>query len=472
MKNIPHFVARRVQQAGGRALLIGGAVIDKIRGVEPKDLDLEVFGLGWDRLVSLFGDCSPKTVGAAFGILKIQVDDADLDLNIPRTDNKVGVGHADFRVAMDPRMSFKEAARRRDFTINTLAADPITGEILDSWGGLADLEAGVLRATDPELFVQDPLRGLRAMQLLARKAKTVAPDTVKLIRGMVDEFDHLPPERVKEEFSKLLLKAPRPSVGLEFLVESGWITKFPELAELRGVGQSPDWHPEGDVWIHSLLAVDAAAQLRASLPEEDREVVAFAALLHDVGKATTTITPEMVAAGQAPPEMLWTAHGHDIAGMDPADRFLQRLTGAEGEKALRRKVVRLVGEHMQPFNLTAGQAQRGAWNRLHRRMGEDGVTLRHLASVCRCDACATSPDWRTRSLASGAPNWEHRTSETVLDWAAEFEKNPPNPKVLGRHLIGRGMKPGPRFGVILKTCLDLQDAHPDWGVDELIDNAI
>jgi tRNA nucleotidyltransferase (CCA-adding enzyme) len=464
------FVARRVQEAGGRALLVGGAVIDIIQGREPKDLDLEVYSLGWDQLVSIFVDCSPKTVGAAFGILKIQVDGADLDLNIPRTDNKVGLGHSDFAVVMDPRMSVREAARRRDFTINTLARDPITGELHDPFGGLADLEAGILRATDPELFVQDPLRALRAMQLLARKAKTVEPATVALIRGMVDEFDHLAPERVFEEWRKLLLKAEKPSVGLQFLVDCGWIVKFPELSRLRGVGQSPEWHPEGDVWTHSLLAVDAAAQLRASLPEEDRELIAFSALLHDVGKFETTVTPEKVAAG-ADPALLWTAYGHDQKGMEPADRFMQRLTGAEGGKVLRKKVTRLVGEHMQPFQLSSGAAQRGAWSRLHRRLSADGVGLVQLASVCRCDACATSADWRTRSLASGEPNWEHRTSEEVLNWAEEFQNAPPDPKVLGRHLIERGVKPGPKMGELLKKCLELQDANPAWGIDELIAGA-
>jgi len=461
-------LATRINAAGGRGFLVGGSVIDILNNREVKDWDIEVFGLGWDQLEVLFSDLRPKTVGKAFGIMKLSVDGLDVDLNIPRTDNKVGVGHSDFEVTMDPTMSVREAARRRDFTINTLALDLSTGELVDEWGGLADLSNGILRATDAELFVQDPLRGLRAMQLLARKAEMVDPATMRLIRGMVNEFKHLPPERVGEEFKKLR-KSWKPSVGLEFLVDSGWIQNFPVLEKLRGCGQSPEWHPEGDVWVHSLLAADAAAELRGSMSEEDHEVIFFAAMLHDVGKPQTTITPEMVANDEAPKEMLWTAHGHDRKGMAPADEFMQRLTGAEGGKKLRRKVTRLVGEHMQPWGLMAGEAKQGAWSRLHRRLSADGVTLRHLASICQCDACATSTDWRTRSLKSGEPNWEHETSQKVLDWAWEFENAPPDPKVQGRDLIARGMKPGPEFGVILGKCLELQDANPSWGVQELID---
>lgn len=460
----------RINAAGGRGLLVGGSVIDILNNREVKDWDIEVFGLDWAQLETLFSDLKPKTVGKAFGIMKINVDGLDVDLNIPRTDNKVGVGHSDFEVTMDPTMSVREAARRRDFTINTLAMDLSTGDLVDEWGGLSDLHDGILRATDPELFVQDPLRGLRAMQLLARKAKVVDSATMLLIKSMASEFKHLPSERIGEEFKKLR-KAARPSVGLEFLVDSTWIQNFPVLEKLRGCGQSPEWHPEGDVWVHSLLAADAAAELRGSMPEEDHEVIFFSALLHDVGKPETTITPEMVEAGEAPKEMLWTAHGHDRKGMDPADQFLQQLTGKDGAKRFRRKVTRLVGEHMQPWSLTSGEAKQGAWSRLHRKLEADGVTLRHLASVCQCDSCATSVDWRSRSLKTGEPNWDHKTSQKVLDWAWEFENQPPDPKVQGRDLIARGMRPGREFGVILKKCLELQDANPTWGVQELIDAA-
>jgi len=466
-----HTARKAITACGGEPTLVGGAVIDLLAGRTPKDFDIEVFGLSLETIEGKFS--SAKSVGNSFGIVVVNIDGVDLDLSVPRVDNKVGKGHSGFEVLMDPSMSKREAARRRDFTINTLAVNLATGELIDEWGGLDDLRAGVLRATDPVLFRQDPLRVWRAVQLLARKAKTVDPATFNLLRDMVPDTADLPPERLWEELKKLMLKAARPSDGLQLASDLGlWRFMAPEINALNGTGQSPTWHPEGDVWTHSLLAADAAAELRPSLPEEDQLVIMLAAFLHDIGKPLTTITPEMVEADEAPADMLWTAHGHDIKGMAPADTFLQRFTGPKGHKAIRTKVSRLVGEHMQPWNLTAGEAKQGAWARLNRRLNADGVTLHHLASVCQCDACATSKDWRSRSLASGAPNWEHKSSERVLHWAEHFDNLPDEPKVQGRHLIARGMKPGRQFGSILATCRDLQDANPAWGVDELLDAAL
>ena len=142
-------LADRVEKAAGKAVLVGGAVIDMIQKRMPKDWDLEVFGLGYDSLAALFSDLNPKLVGKQFGVIKLTVDDLDVDVNVPRIDNKVGVGHDGFECDFDPMMTVEEAARRRDFSINALAIDLRTGEVVDPYGGLADLEAGVLRATDP-----------------------------------------------------------------------------------------------------------------------------------------------------------------------------------------------------------------------------------------------------------------------------------------------------------------------------------
>jgi len=291
-------LVRRIESAGGSARLVGGAVIDAIGGRQPKDWDLEVFGLSFDRLSSMFADEGANLVGAQFGIIKLSAskcDGLDIDINVPRRDNHIGKGHKDLLTEFDPGMSVEEAARRRDFTINSMAFDLGTGELLDPFGGKADLANGVLRATDGELFVQDPLRALRAMQLLARKCPHghVDPSTMNLIRGMVDSFPHLAKERVWEEFKKLLMKAERPSVGLEFLRDSGWIVHFPELADLIGCEQHPEWHPEGDVWIHSMHTVDSAAWVRdnADLPEGWAEAFMVGTLCHDVGKPSTIGSP-------------------------------------------------------------------------------------------------------------------------------------------------------------------------------------
>ena len=246
-------IVSRIEDAGGSANLVGGAVIDLLEGRQPKDWDIEVFRISFESLTDMFADKGANLVGAQFGIIKLSAKECgglDVDINVPRRDNHFGKGHNDLLTEFDPTMTVEEAAKRRDFTINAMAFNLSTGELIDPFGGRADLSAGILRATDPELFIQDPLRALRAMQLLARKCGPdgrVDTHTMGLIRGMSDAFPALAKERVHEEFRKLMMKAERPSVGLSFLRDSGWIVHFPELNNLIGCEQHPEWHPEGDV---------------------------------------------------------------------------------------------------------------------------------------------------------------------------------------------------------------------------------
>lgn len=474
-----YVLVNRVVQSGGRTNLVGGAVIDMLKGREVKDWDLEVFGLSFADLERIFSDLGPDLVGKQFGTMKITVDDVEIDVNVPRSDNNVGVGHRDLEVQVDVNMTVEEAARRRDFTINAMALSLTTGELIDPFGGQRDLAAGILRATDPVLFIEDPLRALRGMQLLARKAETVDPATMTLIRSMRHTFPSLPKERVFEEFRKLLLKADKPSVGLEFLRESGWIEHFPELVALIDCPQRLEWHPEGDVWTHSLMAADAQAEVRHMIPEHQREAFAFGTLLHDVGKPDHTITQEMIdrqdpivfekaqKAGRDVADMLLTAHGHDVGGMDPAESFLRRMT----DKTKLIKLVRgIVGMHMRPWSLYAGNASKGGFAKLHRQMVGVGGDLKLIARMCQCDACATGTDFERRSLASGEPNWEHRVSERLFDYAEEFEAdaNATVPKVMGRDLIAAGLAPGPSFSVILADALDLQDSDASLSKEEIL----
>jgi len=371
-----------------------------------------------------------------------------------------------------------EAARRRDFTLNAMAVNLDTGALEDPFGGEADLAAGILRATDAELFTQDPVRALRAMQLLARKAKTVDPATMTLIRGLREALTFEPHERLLPEFEKLLLKAERPSVGLHFLVDSGLIEMFPELNALRETDQHPEWHPEGNVWTHACLAADAMAEIRDEIPEHQRTAFAFGVFLHDMGKPEKTITPEMIAAqdprvkklaeenGKQPEDMLWTAYGHDVAGMDPSETFLRRLTN---NTKLINLVRGIVGMHMRPWSLRAGNAGKGGYARLARGMELAGGDLRLIGRMCQCDSCASVPDG-SRSLASGSPNWEHESSSRIFDWAEKFDadNSAVQPKVQGRDLIKAGLKPGPLFGKILAEALELQFSDDTLDADQIL----
>ena len=448
-------VAQRIRALGGNALLVGGAVIDLIKGLDPKDYDLEVFGLGYPELLASFEDLGAKKVGAAFGIVKVfPAPGVEVDLNIPRKDNKVGVGHSDFNIELDPNMSIKEAARRRDFTINTLAADPFSGVIHNEWGGLEDLHAGILRATDPKLFVEDPVRPMRAMQLLARKARVVEPETMKLIAGMHDQFEFIAKERLLEEWRKLLLKAPKPSVGLQFLWDSGWITHFPEIARLKACPQNEHHHPEGDVWVHSCLAADAAAEIRAWIPESQREAFVFGAFLHDVGKPDTTVLPHQIESGEFPAKRLLTAYGHDMAGGPIAEAFMKSLKASRKTTKLVRCIVE---QHMKGFMLLEAKNKK-PYVKLQNEMERHGGDLNLLAHQCMCDACATSADWQTRSLANGTPNWEHKTSQRMLSMYDDILKAgaTAKPMLQGRDLIAQGLKPGKHFKILTDKAYEIQ----------------
>lgn len=443
--------AARVRQAGGKALLVGGAVIDILLGLEVKDWDIEVYGLSYDRIVSLFADCNPVLVGRAFGVVKAHIDGLDIDLSVPRRDNKIGLGHKGFSAALDPTMTVTDAARRRDFTINSMAVDLLTGEVYDPFDGQADLRAGILRATDPRLFVEDPLRALRAMQLLARKAKKVDPTTLRLIQSIVHTFPDLPRERVYEEFEKLLLKAKRPSVGLAFLRRSGWLRWFPELENLIGCPQNPRHHAEGDVWVHTLMVVDEAAKRRELVRPNQRAAFMFAALLHDVGKPATTVHAEHIARGEYPPERLHSAYGHDEAGTALAERFMQRLTG---DKRLTALVCALVGKHMQPHALLRPDAGESAFLRLAKRMAEADGDLSLLALVAEADAAGR------RLRVPGQPGKVQRLDDLspVHDYARRLAEQPAKltPLVLGRDLIALGVKPGPAMGRALAIAYEAQ----------------
>jgi len=451
LRLIPYEVLRAaadIRRLSGKAKtnLVGGAVVDLIQGTTPKDFDIEVFGLPWDRLAGgLSAQYKTSEVGKAFGILKVHLPSGEeLDVSIPRSDNRTGKGHKGFTVSVDPKMSYADAARRRDFTINAISVDLATGQIIDPFNGLEDLENGVLRAVDPTTFVEDPLRALRAVQLLARKAKTVDLGTKRIIRDLVPAQADLPAERVLEEWRKLLLKSKRPSMGLELMDETGLLDLYPELAATRGVFQRPDAHPEGDVWEHTKQTTDVAAALRGRLPPEKREALMFAALLHDVGKAVPGISKE------------GSAHGHDAAGEAPARAFMQRL---RAPNKLTDNVARLVREHMQPLYLHQSSAKPGAYDRLTRKVEETGGDLDTLLMLHMADAGGRVPGGADLSERRLAELSDKESVRALRDHMESMKSRPAAlvPLVQGRDLVALGIRPGPKFAKLLAFAQELQD---------------
>ncbi|MEC8360093.1 MAG: hypothetical protein VXZ92_09950, partial [SAR324 cluster bacterium] len=279
-------LANAIHQQGGQPILVGGSVRDYLLGqIIPKDLDLEVYHLEANKLemvLSQFGKV--LRVGKSFGVLKLITEHAEYDVSLPRRESKNGKGHKGFLVNADPRMTFEEASARRDFTINSIGFDPIHQLWLDPHHGQEDLKKGILRHVGPA-FAEDPLRVLRGAQFAARLNFQLAPETLELCQTL--DLNELSRERLLGEFVKLLLRAERPSIGLEILRQTKALRFFPELEALIDVPQDPTWHPEGCVWTHTLMVVDEAAKLRVGEEKNDLFLM-FGALCHDFGKPATT----------------------------------------------------------------------------------------------------------------------------------------------------------------------------------------
>ena len=245
-----------ISNSGGRALVVGGAVRDAILGKSPKDIDFEVYGLNYDELnqiLSKYGKAD--LVGQSFGVIKfVGKDGMDFDFSLPRLDSKAGVGHKDFNVEVRSDLTPEEAAARRDFTINAISYDPITHEIVDPYNGRQDLTNKILRHTS-DAFAEDPLRVLRGMQFASRFGFDIAPETAELAQSIREEFQHLPKERIYEEFKKLVTKGIEPGKALDFLYTTGWSANFPEIHDLKDTPQDSEWHPEG--WSIRIMPPDS-----------------------------------------------------------------------------------------------------------------------------------------------------------------------------------------------------------------------
>jgi tRNA nucleotidyltransferase (CCA-adding enzyme) len=423
-------IAQAVSERGGRALVVGGWVRDRLLRRPSKDVDVEVFGLDGDALrttLERFG--SVNAVGESFTVYKV----AGIDVALPRRDSKTGRGHRGFTVVGDPHMSVAEAARRRDFTINAISLDPLTGEYLDPFGGRVDLDRRTLRAVDATRFADDSLRVLRAVQFAARFEFELEAQTAELCRRI--PLDDLPAERIWSEWEKLLLQARRPSIGFRLALDLRVIERlFPEIDALVGCPQEPEWHPEGDVWVHTLMVIDEARQRIDDLDHPRQATVMLGAVCHDVGKPPTTA----VVDGRI------RSMEHEQAGVEPSRRLLDRLNVQTiGGFDVRAQVLGIVAHHLKPlaFFKSATPVGDGAFRRLAQK-----VDLELLARVAEADCRG-----RTGNFDCSGIRW-------FLERARQLgvEHEPPAPLLKGRHLLGLGVEPGPGMGTILRQVYERQ----------------
>lgn len=278
-------LASAFANAGGRALLVGGTARDRSLDLPVHDWDIEVFGLPLEQIKSVAQAFGPvHEVGRAFGILKLQASGQEVDLAAPRKEIKTGRGHTGFSVMIDPSLPPEQAARRRDFTVNAIAEDPLTGEVIDPFGGRSDLTKHILRVVDPQTFGEDPLRVLRAVQLAGRFALHADVQSLSLLQTMFPALAELSKDRLRAEWVKLLLLSQKPSLGLALAKSIGLFRDHPfgRLSDIAG--------RNGSLWTQTLHDVDRAASLvRRVYPNAlDRIVVVLAAFCNNVGAAVTT----------------------------------------------------------------------------------------------------------------------------------------------------------------------------------------
>jgi tRNA nucleotidyltransferase (CCA-adding enzyme) len=431
-------MAQGARDRDWRLLCVGGTARDFVRGVEPNDLDIELYGSytvqELEQWLESYGPV--KLTGRQFASYQLGVDGVDVDVTIPRRDNHWGVGHKDLEVTLDPEMSIREAAARRDYTVNSMVYDPIKGTIEDHFGGRGDLAMGMLRATSSH-FAEDALRVLRGMPLASICCLQADKYLLDECKRIAHQFRTISPSRIWGEWEKWAKRPGYPVAGLMFLQESGWVHHFPQLSAMTRYKQHPDHHPEGDVWTHAQHTVDAMAKIcdRENINGENRVVLMFAALLHDAGKPLVT---------KLDPEKGITTHGHDVAGVEPARTFLESI---ECPQRIIFRVLPLVQCHMRHVNYhTGGEPVAKHVRRLSRDLHP--ATMQEWALVVEADSSGRPP--LPGKLADPAAR--------MLEIARELEVADSRPKeiLMGRHLIGAGLEPSPDFGVILREAYEAQ----------------
>jgi tRNA nucleotidyltransferase (CCA-adding enzyme) len=419
-----------------RAYLVGGCVRDWLWGREGLDYDVEVYGIPYAGLVTALSRWGRvDLVGRSFGVAKLTLPGGrTYDFTVPRRDSKVGRGHKGFEVEFDPEITPERAAARRDFTINALMFDPRRGELLDPVGGEADLRGRILRHTSPA-FVEDPLRVLRGMQFLARFDLRPAAETVTLCRAIQSSHGELARERIWDEWLKWASRGGRPSAGLHFLREAEWLIHYPELLALAGTPQDPEWHPEGDVFVHTCHCCDALAESREwqAADAASRAVYMLAVLTHDTGKPATTHAAERDGVQRI------VSPGHEEAGGIVTETFLERI---HAPRAIRERVLPLVTNHMAHLQTVTGRMVR----RLARRLEPENIE--GLTLVIMADAFGRPP--LPRVMPRGLVELRSKASELAVETAA------PKPILRGRDLLERGWRPGPAVGAMVQAAYEAQ----------------
>lgn len=400
-------IAVKISENGGTAYFVGGYVRDKLRGVENKDIDIEVHGItpqALEKILDTLG--TRKEIGKSFGVYTLC--HFNIDIAMPRKETATGRGHRDFKIDVAPFIGTKKAASRRDFTVNAIMQNILTEEIIDHFGGMKDLKAGILRHVNDETFGEDPLRVLRGAQFAARFGFEIAEETYNLCRNT--ELAPLSSERVFDEMKKALLKSPKPSVFFEELRKMNHLSVwFGELEMLIGIPQHTLHHQEGDVWNHTMMVLDEAAKRRDKA--ENSLYFMLSALSHDFGKASCT---EFIKGN-------YHAYGHEESGLPRVKSFIHRLSN---ENALMRYALNMTRLHMKPNAFASDKSSIKATNKLF----DEAISPNDLILLALCDGMGKIPQKPCGEI-------EAFLRERLLI----FEEYMSRPYVTGQDLIKEGI---------------------------------
>ena len=449
-------VLKSLKAQGYTSLIVGGAVRDAYMGIEPKDIDIEVYQISYSMLSGILEQYGKvNLVGKNFGVIKFKPKGAEMeyDFSVPRKENKIGIGHKEFEVTFDTSMTIKDAALRRDFTFNALAYDPIQNTVYDYFGGIGDISLGIIRHTSDK-FSEDPLRILRAMQFQARFDFAIAPETILEIRQMLKttEFSTLPKERIFEEWKKWAEKGIRHDLIFQFLRDTTLIDSYPELKLLKETPQDKIYHPEGDVEIHTMLCIKRMDEIikAENIQGKEKLILVMAILFHDIAKPQTT---EEQFKNE---RMTITSHGHEEMGGKMVKEILPRM-GFYDEYV--EPISNLVANHLAGVTISFITAESGkvkAVKKLSKRLFP--ATIKELLYVMDAD-----------SNGRGFPEFKVPTgSEDLARIAKDVNVNEkPYEYILkGRHLIELGLKPSKQFGEILDKANEAQENGEFSTVDE------
>lgn len=423
-----------IDKNNGTAYIVGGTVRDFLLGESTfKDVDIEVFDIPFSTLEKLIENEGylVDPVGKSFLILKLK--NYPIDISVPRTEQNTGVGHRDFKVQECTGISVKAAASRRDFTINSIMYNVLTEEYIDCFNGIEHLREGILVPVSDH-FVEDNLRPLRAMQFQARFGwNKISNKLVHYAQKMSPV--NLPKERLYEEWVKLLVKGKKPSEGLRLLKAIGWLKFFPELQAMDLTEQSSKWHEEGNVFEHTCLVLDKFARIDWFEDPQDKALVGFACLCHDLGKPVCT--------EYDPATDKLTSIGHHKAGEGPTRTFMERLTN---QTTVIDEIVSLVYNHMRPREIYQNRSIKA----LRRLSVELNSTIEKLLLLCKCDELG-------RICRESPPDLEFYQWIRSKALEMQIEQSKPQPLVMGRDLISKfGLKPGPNFKPLLDLAYDKQ----------------